>query len=104
MSFKLSPPFKKNPTPIVNMPLGDDIMGRADKRGNIYTSYHKDSYKSYLPENLFFKHDKFSKSKKNVLRGLHGDVKTWKLISCVYGEIFQVVVDYRSESKNYLKW
>ena len=76
----------------------------TDKRGNIYTSYHKDSYKSYLPENLFFKHDKFSKSKKNVLRGLHGDVKTWKLISCVYGEIFQVVVDYRSESKNYLKW
>ena len=35
MSFKLTPPFKKNPTPIVNMPLGDDIMGRADKRGNI---------------------------------------------------------------------
>jgi hypothetical protein len=35
MSFKLTPPFKKNPTPIVNMPLGDDIMGRADKRGTI---------------------------------------------------------------------
>ena len=35
MSFKLIPPFKKNPTPIVNMPLGDDIMGRADKRGTI---------------------------------------------------------------------
>ena len=35
MSFKLSPPFKKNPTPIVNMPLGDEVMGRADKRGNI---------------------------------------------------------------------
>ena len=35
MSFKLSPPFKKNPTPIVNMPLEEDVMGRADKRGNI---------------------------------------------------------------------
>ena len=35
MSFKLTPPFKKNPTPIVNMPMEKDVMGRADKRGNI---------------------------------------------------------------------
>jgi|TARA_R110000765_G_scaffold55036_1_gene109460 hypothetical protein len=35
MSFKIAPPFKQNPTPVVNMPLGDEIMGRADKRGTI---------------------------------------------------------------------
>ena len=35
MSFKLSPPFKKHPTPIVNTVLEDNIIGRADKRGNI---------------------------------------------------------------------
>ena len=35
MSFKLIPPFKKHPTPIVNMPMEDEVMGRADKRGNI---------------------------------------------------------------------
>ena len=35
MSFKLSPPFKKHPTPIVNIRMEDDVMGRADKSGNI---------------------------------------------------------------------
>tara|TARA_R110000796_G_scaffold171889_1_gene288894 strand:+ start:1147 stop:1455 length:309 start_codon:yes stop_codon:yes gene_type:complete len=35
MSFKLTPPFKKHATPIVNMPMEKDVMGRADKRGNI---------------------------------------------------------------------
>jgi hypothetical protein len=35
MSFKLKPPFDKNPTPIVNMPLEEGVLGRADKRGNI---------------------------------------------------------------------
>lgn len=75
-----------------------------DSRGSIFTSYTKDEYLKYLPENVSFIHDKFAESKKNVLRGLHGDSKTWKLISCVYGEIFEVVVDMRPESENYLKW
>jgi hypothetical protein len=35
MSFKLTPPFDKNPTPIVNMPMEEGVLGRADKRGNI---------------------------------------------------------------------
>jgi len=36
MSFKLNPPFKKFPTPIVNVKFeNDEVVGRADKRGNI---------------------------------------------------------------------
>ena len=35
MSFKLTAPFKKHATPIVNMPLEENVMGRADKRGTI---------------------------------------------------------------------
>ena len=35
MAFKLTPPFDINPTPIVNMPLEQGVLGRADKRGNI---------------------------------------------------------------------
>ncbi len=75
-----------------------------DFRGSIYTTYLKEKFKNYLPEDLEFIHDKFSCSKKNVLRGLHGDVKTWKLVTCVYGEIQQVVVDFRPESETYLQW
>ena len=53
--------------------------------------------------NLDFKHDKFSFSKKGVLRGIHGDTKSWKLVSCPWGKVFQVVVDNRVNSKTYLK-
>jgi dTDP-4-dehydrorhamnose 3,5-epimerase len=75
-----------------------------DLRGNIYTSYNEEIYREHLPGGINFIHDKFALSKHNVLRGLHGDTKTWKLVSCVYGEIYEVVVDMRPESPTYKKW
>jgi dTDP-4-dehydrorhamnose 3,5-epimerase len=75
-----------------------------DIRGTIFTTYDKKLYNKYLPDNLDFIHDKFAESKQNVLRGLHGDNKTWKLVTCLSGEIFQVVADIRPESPTYLKW
>ena len=78
-------------------------VGR-DSRGTIFTTYIKEPYDTYLPSGLLFNHDKFAESKKHALRGLHGDSKTWKLISCIHGEIFQVVVDMRPCSPTYLKW
>lgn len=47
---------------------------------------------------------KFTRSRKNVLRGLHGDKFTTKHITCVWGEIYLVVVDNRPESKTYREW
>ncbi|MCK5706694.1 MAG: dTDP-4-dehydrorhamnose 3,5-epimerase family protein [Candidatus Aureabacteria bacterium] len=76
----------------------------VDHRGTIFTTYTEDLYKTFLPDNVKFIHDKFAESKKDVLRGLHGDNKTWKLISCIHGEIYEVVVDNRPESETYLKW
>jgi dTDP-4-dehydrorhamnose 3,5-epimerase len=75
-----------------------------DVRGNIWTSFLKDEVEKLLPDGLYFKHDKFSTSKYNVLRGIHGDTKSWKLVTCVYGEIQQVVVDMRQDSPTYQKW
>jgi len=72
-----------------------------DERGNIWTSFLKDEIEKLLSEGLCFNHDKFSQSKQNVLRGIHGDKKSWKLVTCVYGEILQVVVDCRTESNTY---
>jgi dTDP-4-dehydrorhamnose 3,5-epimerase len=76
----------------------------VDERGDIWTSFLKEDIEALLPEGLFFKHDKFSQSKYNVLRGIHGDSKSWKLVTCVYGEVTQVVVDLRKDSSTYLKW
>tara|TARA_Y100000590_G_C15682280_1_gene1000276 strand:- start:1235 stop:1711 length:477 start_codon:yes stop_codon:yes gene_type:complete len=69
-----------------------------DHRGYYWTSWKKGN-----PTKIKFNHDKFSLSKKNVLRGLHGDSKTWKLLSCVYGELFLAVVNCNKRSKSYLK-
>ena len=69
-----------------------------DERGELWTIWEKNTFDI----NLDFNHDKIAKSKKNVLRGLHGDSKSWKLITCLYGEIFLSVVDFRPNSKTYL--
>ena len=75
-----------------------------DIRGNIWTSFSSENFDCHLPDNLKFKHDKFSQSSKNVLRGIHGDSKSWKLVTCVFGRIFQVVIDLREGSDSYRKY
>lgn len=71
----------------------------SDHRGNIYTTFRRD----FLGDiNGAFDHDKFSHSKKNVLRGFHADYKSQKIVTCVYGKILQVFCDYRSNSETYL--
>ena len=69
-----------------------------DKRGILWTTWKKGFFKT-----IKFNHDKFSLSKKNTLRGLHCDFKSWKMITSVYGKFLFVVVDMRKNSKNYLK-
>ena len=73
-----------------------------DKRGNIWTSWKKN--KKNKKNKIIFNHDKFSISKKNVLRGLHYDSKTWKLVSCPFGKLFLVIVNYNKNSKYYKKY
>ena len=43
-------------------------------------------------------------SKKNVLRGIHGDKKTWKLITCIEGKFKLLVVNNDKKSKQFKKW
>ena len=72
-----------------------------DNRGYIYTSYLDRLFSEQsLP---LFTHDKFTFSKKNVLRGIHYDRNTTKLVTSIIGEIDQIVVDMRTDSKTYKK-
>ena len=72
-----------------------------DFRGDYWTLWKDgvDEGKDYT-----FNHDKVSTSRKNVLRGIHGDFKTHKLMTCLYGKVFYVVVDNRKNSETYLEW
>ena len=74
-----------------------------DHRGWFVESYNVDEYKSWGIDHQFVQ-DNFSFSHKNVLRGLHGDRETWKLMSCVQGSVYIVVVDARSDQLTFGKW
>ncbi|PZT47479.1 dTDP-4-dehydrorhamnose 3,5-epimerase [Helicobacter valdiviensis] len=76
----------------------------SDLRGDIWSVFSQENLGNLLPDGLNFVLDKFTLSRPNVLRGIHGDHKSWKLVTCVYGEVHQVVVDCRKDSSTYLKW
>lgn len=70
-----------------------------DKRGELWTfTEFPDS-----PINLNFNHVKFARNRKGVLRGIHGDYKSSKLVTLISGKIQQVVVDLRGDSATYKK-
>jgi len=66
-----------------------------DDRGEIWT-IHSEEYCDYK-----FVADKMTISKYGVLRGLHADSHTAKLISCLHGTFQFVVADLRRDSPTY---
>ena len=75
-----------------------------EMRGEISTTYHSEYYDRLIPIEerqlgVEFKHDRFSKSDEGVLRGLHYDDKTWKLVTCLTGKIYLVVLDVREGNR-----
>jgi len=63
-------------------------------RGEIFTTYHSSDHpvNDLIPSNSEV-HGRFSKSYTGVLRGLHYDSKTYKLVQAVVGDIYLVVLD-----------
>ncbi len=74
-----------------------------DHRGTYREIYNKEEYLNagIKPE---FVTRSYSTSRRNVLRGLHGDPKTWKLISCTRGKFYLVVMNYDEYSAYFGKW
>jgi dTDP-4-dehydrorhamnose 3,5-epimerase len=70
----------------------------TDERGQIWTTFNDEVEKL---TGISFKHDKFSISAGNVLRGIHGDKFTTKLVTCIMGGVKQVVVDLRPQSRTF---
>jgi len=80
-----------------------------DYRGEYVETWNVENYKIFDHlvndgKSIVFKQDDISTSVKHTLRGLHGDDKTWKLVSCIYGSLLQVVVDMRESSDTYLEY
>lgn len=54
--------------------------------------------------NLHFVEDDISTGSKGVIKGIHGDTKTWKLVQCLFGKFYLVLLNYNPKSKDYGKW
>jgi len=74
-----------------------------DYRGN-YTELYNEKLYMQSGIDIKFLQDDFSVSSRNVLRGIHGDNETWKLISCLHGKLYLVVVNCDTDSEKFGKW
>lgn len=78
----------------------------GDNRGFFMETYKESEFLANGIDVKFIQ-DNHSKSTKNVLRGLHYQAKPYaqaKLVRCIKGKIFDVVVDLRRDSKTFGKY
>ena len=79
-----------------------------DFRGSYSMTYNEKVYDEALSEhgvkNTKFVEDDISSSSKHVLRGIHGDYNTAKLISCPEGKFYFVVVNNIIKHPQYRQW
>lgn len=74
-----------------------------DIRGVYVELFNKQLFKN-AGIDVEFVQDDISVSSKHVLRGIHGDPVTTKLISCLSGRFYLVVVNNDQESSEYRQW
>ena len=74
-----------------------------DNRGDYIEIYNEAIYNEAGIKVKFIQDD-ISISKKRVLRGIHGDFETWKLITCLHGNFWLIVTDIRCESSDFRRW
>ncbi|MBF0140903.1 MAG: dTDP-4-dehydrorhamnose 3,5-epimerase [Magnetococcales bacterium] len=77
----------------------------GDERGYFYESWNQRTLKK-LSIDANFVQDNHSKSVKNVLRGLHYQIKKpqGKLVRVIAGEVYDVAVDLRKSSSTFGKY
>ena len=74
-----------------------------DHRGYYLETYNEKLYQEHgIP--VRFVQDDISVSARHVLRGVHGDAETWKLVSCLHGKFYLVVVNCDRDSGRFSEW
>ena len=75
----------------------------SDHRGRYLELYNKEAFLN-AGISMEFPQDDVSISKNGVLRGIHGDEGTWKLVTCLSGSIHLIVVNNDERSTQYRQW
>lgn len=76
---------------------------REDSRGFFVETFKDEPYRRAGVVGAFVQ-DNLSRSRRNVLRGLHYQRRQGKLITVVRGEVFDVAVDIRPDSASFGRW
>jgi dTDP-4-dehydrorhamnose 3,5-epimerase len=78
----------------------------GDARGAFFESWNRRAFSQLVGREVDFVQDNHSISARNVLRGLHYQVRRaqGKLVRVVSGEVFDVAVDLRRSSPTFGKW
>jgi len=76
-----------------------------DGRGFFMESFNLKKFEKITGESNFVQ-DNHSKSSKGVLRGLHYQIEhpQGKLVRCISGAVYDVIVDLRKSSSSFGKW
>ncbi len=84
--------------------LEPKVLG--DARGFFYESYNRRDFAAATGVDVEFVQDNHSRSARNVLRGLHYQVRRpqGKLVRVVAGEVWDVAVDLRRASPSFGRW
>ena len=78
-----------------------------DNRGFFYESWNQKLFNKIVGEEVKFLQDNHSSSNVGVLRGLHYQIEPkpqGKLVRCVSGSVFDVMVDIRKSSPTFGEW
>jgi len=78
----------------------------GDDRGFFFESYNERVFREKTGLEVDFVQDNHSRSAKNVLRGLHYQIRQpqGKLVRVIAGEVFDVAVDLRRSSPSFRRW
>ncbi|EFH3013347.1 dTDP-4-dehydrorhamnose 3,5-epimerase [Escherichia coli] len=78
----------------------------GDERGFFFESFNQKVFEEAVGRKVEFVQDNHSKSKINVLRGMHYQTQNTqgKLVRVISGSVYDVAVDLREKSKTFGKW
>jgi dTDP-4-dehydrorhamnose 3,5-epimerase len=74
-----------------------------DFRGTYVELYNEEHFQK-AGIDVRFVEDDISVSFRHVLRGLHGNAETYKLVSCLYGRFYLVVVNWDENHPQFGQW
>ncbi|MFA6310341.1 MAG: dTDP-4-dehydrorhamnose 3,5-epimerase family protein [Sterolibacterium sp.] len=74
-----------------------------DYRGQYVETYNEEHYHQ-AGITIPFRQDDISVSSRHVLRGVHGDSETWKLVTCLVGSFYLMGVNNDPASSQYRQW